>query len=54
MWEDQYSASGDGTGGVGLSTTHLSSHKVDCWLDGVDFVSSKSMLSSISLYFRVN
>ena len=31
-------ADGGGKGGVGPRTTHLSSHKVGCWLDGVDFM----------------
>ena len=32
----------DVIGVEGPSTTHLSSHKVYCWLDGGDFVSSQS------------
>ena len=28
----------DGKGGVGTRTNHLSSHKVDYWIDGSDFV----------------
>ena len=44
--------SGDGRGGVGPRTTHLSSKKVDCWLDDGDIFSSHSGFSSISFHFR--
>ena len=30
---------GDGKGSVGTRTTHLSSQKFDCWIDGGKFVS---------------
>ena len=33
-------ASGDGKYGMGHRITHLSSQKVDCWIDGGNFVSS--------------
>ena len=29
---------GDGKGGMGPRTTQITSHKVDCWTDGGDFV----------------
>ena len=37
---------------VGPRTTNLSYYKVDCWLDGVYFVSSQSRLSSITFQYR--
>ena len=35
-------SSGYGKGGVGPRTTHLFSQKINCWIDGDDFVSSRS------------
>ena len=33
---------GDGKGGVGPRTNHLTSQKVDCWTHGGNFVGSQS------------
>ena len=33
---------GDGEGGVDTRTTHLNYQKVDCWIDGGNFLSSQS------------
>ena len=44
-------AYGDGTCGVAPSITHLSSQKVDCWIDGGNIVSSLSIdYHMITLY----
>ena len=45
-------AYGGGKGGVGPRTIHLSSHKVGCWIYGVDFMSSWGSLYSISFQVR--
>ena len=45
-------AAGDGKYGMGPRTTHISSHKYYCWIDGGGSVSSKSIYYSEMVHFN--